>query len=112
VSPEADFGNDQDMSVHDKMHPTLGPTEEAQDVASLERIVVPMPAYTDPNNPAAAAGTINLSLNDHPVTHSEDYGQEIHQSVGSVEVQNPLSDALREHGDEMGGAITTAKFAT
>jgi hypothetical protein len=57
------------MSVHDKTHPTLGPTEEAQDVDRLARQIVPMPAFNDPNNPVAASGSVNLSLNDHPVQH-------------------------------------------
>lgn len=85
-----DFGNEQDMYVQDKEHPTLGPTEEAQDVASLERIVVPMPAFNDPNNPLAAAGTVNMALSDHPVEHSEDYA-EAERGCGTVEVQSPLS---------------------
>jgi hypothetical protein len=70
-------GNRQDMSVHDKEHPSLAATEEAQDVASLNRIVVGMPAYTDPHNPMTLSGSVNLPLDQHPVTHSEDYGEDV-----------------------------------
>jgi hypothetical protein len=70
-------GNRQDMSVHDKEHPSLAATEEAQDVASLNRIVVGMPAYTDPHNPMTLSGSVNLPLDQHPVTHSEDYGDDV-----------------------------------
>lgn len=69
-----DFGNEQDMPQADKLRPNLGPTEEAQDVASLNRVIVPMPAFTNPLNPDAAAGSINLSLDTHPVSHDKDYG--------------------------------------
>lgn len=70
-------GNVQDMSVFDKEHPTLPPTEEGQDVESLAKIVVPMPAFTSPDNPMTLSGSINLPLDRHPVTHSEDYGQNV-----------------------------------
>jgi hypothetical protein len=70
-------GNRQDMSVHDKEYPSLAATEEAQDVASLNRIVVGMPAYTDPHNPMTLSGSVNLPLDQHPVTHSEDYGEDV-----------------------------------
>lgn len=70
-------GNVQDMSVHDKFHPSLAATEEAQDVASLNRIVVGMPAFTDPHNPMSQSGSVNLPLDTHPVTHSEDYGADV-----------------------------------
>ena len=43
--------------------------------------VVPVPAYTDPHNPAAAGGSINFGVagnypgfEKHPVEHSPDYG--------------------------------------
>ena len=42
---------------------------------------VPVPAYTDPHNPAAAGGSINFGVagnfpgvDAHPVEHSPDYG--------------------------------------
>jgi hypothetical protein len=45
------------------------------------RGVVPVPAYTDPHNPAAAGGSINFGvagnfppIEEHPVEHSPDYG--------------------------------------
>lgn len=72
-----DFGNEQDMSVVDKQVPSLGPTEEAQDVAGLNRIVVGMPAFTDPHNPMTQSGSVNIPLDQHPVTHSEDYGASV-----------------------------------
>lgn len=43
--------------------------------------VVPMPAFTDPNLPEAAGGSVNFGVagkfpgkDDHPVEHSPDYG--------------------------------------
>lgn len=68
-------GNVQDMSVHDKEHPSLAATEEAQNVAGLDRIVAGMPAYTDPHNPMTLSGSVNLPLDQHPVTHDPDYGK-------------------------------------
>jgi hypothetical protein len=91
-------GNVQDMSVHDKEHPALAATEEAQDVASLNRIVVPMGSYVDPNNPAAAAGSVNLSLDSHPVTHSDDYGQSALEDAGVEEDER--KSAVDMHADE------------
>lgn len=41
----------------------------------LNRIVVPVAAYTDPGNPDGAAGSVNLELSTHPMEHSSDYGQ-------------------------------------
>lgn len=46
----------------------------------LNQHVVPMPAFTDPNLPEAAGGSINYGspnfpdLEDHPVEHSPDFG--------------------------------------
>lgn len=90
-----DFQNDQDISVHDKFHPTLGPTEEAQDVDRLARQIVPMPAYNDPNNPVAASGSINLSINDHPVKHSADFGAGVEGEFGFDHVENTMSEGAR-----------------
>lgn len=93
---ERDFGNEQSMSVHDKLHPALGPTEEAQDVATLQQQVVPMPAFNDPHNPIAAAGSVNLSLEDHPVTHSADYGRPVIESLGHDHVEHTMSEGARD----------------
>jgi hypothetical protein len=91
-----DFGNEQDMSVDAKEHPALGPTEEAQDVDRLQKQVVPMPAFNDPNNPVAASGSVNLSLNDHPVAHSEDYGVTVASEFGFDHVENTMSEGARD----------------
>lgn len=77
----AEDGNKQDMSVLDVANATLAATEEAQDVAALNRIVVGIPAYTDPNNPMTLSGSVNLPLDSHPVTHSPDYGQDVTPGV-------------------------------
>lgn len=88
-----DFENDyQDMPVDAKTHPALGPTEEAQNVSQLNRIVVPMGAFADPSNPAALAGSVNLALDKHPVTHAEDYGVSNVEGVG-VDVHSPHTPA-------------------
>ena len=73
MAPEVD-GNFQEMSVHDKENAALPPTEEGQDMSRLNRVVVPMPQFVDPYDPRAQAGSINMSLDDHPMEHSEDYG--------------------------------------
>lgn len=45
--------------------------------------IVPMPAFTDPNLPEAAGGSINFGspnfpgVEDHPVKHSRDYGANV-----------------------------------
>ena len=54
--------------------PNPSVTEDV-DMARLNRIVVPMPAFTDPNNPMAQSGSVNLELGRHPVQHSEDFAQ-------------------------------------
>lgn len=88
----AEDGNVQDMSVHDKEHPSLAATEEAQDVASLNRIVVGMPAFSDPHNPMTQSGSVNLPLDTHPVTHSEDYGQDVTPGTHVFEAEHsPLA---------------------
>lgn len=99
-------GNYQEMSVHDKEHAALGPTEEAQDVASLDRIVVPPGAFLDPNNPNTLNNTVNVSLNDAAVAVSEDYGESALADVGLDEVKNPLSDELAKMAAEGGTADT------
>jgi len=102
---EVDFGNEQDISVHDKEHPTLGPTEEAQDVASLERIVVPPGAFLDPENPNTINNSVNVSLNDHPNPLAEDYGKDVVEGQGAVDVEyQPLSATLNDLGSEAANA--------
>lgn len=87
--------NVQDISVHDKDVAALPPTHEGQDIDSTPRNIVPMPAYTDPNNPLAASGSVNMALDEHPVTHSEDYGQ-YERDLGDHPVTSPLDTHARE----------------
>jgi hypothetical protein len=68
-------GNVQDIAVADKEHPSLGATKEAQNVTVLNKIIVPPASYTNPNDPMAASGSINLDLDQHPMEISPDYGQ-------------------------------------
>lgn len=99
-SVNRDFGaDDADMSVHDKNHPTLGPTEGSQDVDSLPRNVVPMAAFNDPNNPVAVSGSVNLSLDDHPVTHDPDYGKTYAEVYGLDSVQHTMSEGAKALGE-------------
>jgi hypothetical protein len=94
-------GNRQDMSVHDKDHPSLGATKEAQDVASLNRIVVGMPAFTDPHNPMTQSGSVNLPLDQHPVTHSADYGQDVTPGAHTFgEAHSPMAVGAATLADE------------
>lgn len=50
-------------------------------------IVVPMPAFGDPNLPEAAGGSINFGtdsyapMDEHPVKHSDDYGAGIDEQT-------------------------------
>lgn len=82
-SDEEAEGNVQDMSVHETNDPNVAPTIEAQDsVPERPPIVVPMPAHTDPENPLAASGSINMALEQHPVPHSEDFGATIEDRDG------------------------------
>jgi hypothetical protein len=67
-------GNRQEMSVLDKDNASLAATEEGQDMSRLERVVVPMPQFVNPNDPNTNAGSINMSLDAHPVEHAEEYG--------------------------------------
>lgn len=73
MAPEVD-ANFQDMSVHDKLNAALGPTEEEQDMSTLNRVVVPVGMFTDPNVPEASSASVNLSVDTSPFPHSEDYG--------------------------------------
>jgi hypothetical protein len=96
MSDQTEFGNEQDMAVADKERPTLGPTEGSQDVSARAVQVVPMPAFTDPHNPEAMSNSVNLSLNDSPTPHSEDYGELALSTVGDAGTENPMSEAARE----------------
>jgi hypothetical protein len=82
------------ISVHDKDHPSLGATKEAQDVASLEKIVVPPGAYTDPGNPAGASGSVNMSVYTHPADIPADYGESV--EPGDVDVRSPIDTHAAE----------------
>lgn len=82
------------ISVHDKDHPSLAATKEAQDVASLDKIVVPPGAYTDPGNPAAAAGSVNMSVYTHPSDIPEEYGDSV--EPGDVDVRSTLDTHAEE----------------
>jgi hypothetical protein len=95
-----DFGNEQDMSVHDKNSPTLGPTEGSQDVATLNRIVVPPGAYTDPNNPSALSNSVNLTIDKTPTPVSEDYGLTQLDEAGVGE--HPVEGTIGVHADAVG----------
>lgn len=89
-------GNVQDIAVEDKERPSLAATEEAQDMSKLNKIIVPMPAFTNPNDPRTSGGSINLDLDEHPVPHSEDYGAGVgnmRDKVGTI-----TGDALAEMG--------------
>jgi hypothetical protein len=82
------------ISVHDKDHPSLAATKEAQDVASLDRIIVPPGAYTDPSNPAAAAGSVNMSVYTHPADLPEDYGESV--EPGEVDVRSVIDEGAAD----------------
>lgn len=70
------------IPVADKANPALGATEEEQDMSNLNRIVVPVGAYTDPSNPSAISASVNLTLDKSPVEHSEDYGKSDLEDAG------------------------------
>jgi hypothetical protein len=90
-------GNVQDLSVHDLNDPNVAPTFEAQDaIAERPPIVVPMPAHTDPENPLAAAGSINMALEQHPVEHSPDFGATIEQRDGVTSAVDAHATETRE----------------
>jgi hypothetical protein len=73
-------GNVQDLSVHDLNDPN----------------VAPMPAHTDPENPLAAAGSINMALEQHPVEHSPDFGATIEQRDGVTSAVDAHATETRE----------------
>jgi hypothetical protein len=88
------------IAVADKAHPALGATEEEQDVSQLNRIVVPVGAYTDPSNPAAASASVNLTLDKSPVEHDASYGQSDLDDAGveADEVLTPMDATETEGG--------------
>lgn len=45
-----------------------------------DKRIVGMPAFTDPDMPEAAAGTLNLPVDEHPVEHGEKYGASVQLS--------------------------------
>lgn len=85
--------NVQDISVHDKDVAALPATVEGQDMSTLNRVVVPVGSFTDPHNPNAAAGSINLDLDTHPFEHSADYGQ-IERDEGRAEVLGTMDSGV------------------
>lgn len=93
-------GTYQEMSVHDKEWPNLGPTWEEQDVSRLDKIVVPPPAYTDPSNPAAASGSINFNVDTHPSAISDDY------AADTVPGEDDLRKPADTHAVEMAQVVT------
>lgn len=90
-------GNRQDMSVLDTERPSLAATEEAQDLSTLNPIIVPMPAFTNPNNVLTQSGSINLDLDEHPVEHSEDFG-------ANYRPRDTVLGPADEHSRDMGAA--------
>lgn len=99
-------GNVQDISVHDKEHSALGPTQEAQDMSTLDRVVVPMPSFTDPADAMTAAGSVNMSLDTHPVVHAEDYGADV--LPGQVSVHTVMD--THSIGEEVGSSQAAGDF--
>jgi hypothetical protein len=96
--------NVQDISVHDKEVSALPPTVEGQDMSTLSRVVVPVPSFTDPHNPKASAGSINLDLDSHPFEHSEDYGA-VEREAGAQTVRSPMDVGEESKADatKLGG---------
>lgn len=58
-------------------------------MSEVDSTVVGMPAHTDPGNPDAQHGSINQPLSDHPVAHSEDYGQAVQVDTLDVTADDP-----------------------
>lgn len=83
-----------EIDPRDKQHSALAATEEAQDVSRLNQIVVPPPAFTDPENPSAAAGSVNMSVNTHPMEISDDYGADV--GPGEDDVRSPIDTHAAE----------------
>jgi hypothetical protein len=89
-----DHATDQDMDQVDKPNPTLMPTHAAQDTDNLNKIIVPMPSFTNPNNPDTASGSINYDIETHPVRHSDDFGADVTPGV------DPVASPMDTHGLE------------
>lgn len=73
-------------------------------MSALNRVVVPMPSFTNPNNPATSSGSVNLELDEHPVTHAEDYGSAVepgaHSVLSPMDVHSKeMTDAAKLAGD-------------
>lgn len=66
-------------------------------MSALNRVIVPMPSFTNPNNPVTAAGSVNLELDEHPVTHAEDYGAAV--QPGEHSVTSPMDVHAKEMAD-------------
>jgi hypothetical protein len=73
----------QDMPMADMLLPSFAPTEEAQDVSTLAQIVVPVPAFTDPENPTAAQSSVNMVLETSPFPHDAEFGAGVETGVDS-----------------------------
>jgi hypothetical protein len=58
-----------------------------------DKRIVGMPAYTDPDRPETQGGSVNYPPDEHPVEHSDDYGQGAQLSEPEVP---QVSDADRE----------------
>lgn len=79
-----DIGNDPN-----EMTPS-GLAEGDSMPAMLATVVAP-PAYTDPSNPAAASGSVNLNVEVHPLDIAEDYGaSETQVAEGGVDSQSAV----------------------
>ena len=76
-----------EIKAEDKMHPTLAATEEAQaSVGTLATVIVPIGQFLCPTLPTANSGSVNLSMRQHPVSHSDDYGSRTKRKVHSREI--------------------------
>lgn len=100
-------GNVQDMPVMEKEYPSLAATEEAQDLSTLPKIVVPPPAYTDPNDPAAAQGSVNLALDSAPTEIAGDYAADVEPGV-----DDGPSSPMDTHAEPGGTSGTSAEDKT
>lgn len=75
-------------------------------MTKLHRVLVPMPAFTNPNNPLTQSGSINLDLGKHPVEHAESFGG---VDAGERDVVLSVADT---HAQEMAkGDVAVKKVA-
>jgi hypothetical protein len=81
-------------------------------MANAANKIVPMPAFTDPNLPKAAGGSVNFGVannfpdfEDHPVEHSPDYGYPyLHGPNGEeVTATHDVREGMGGEGDEREG---------